>query len=41
LAALSHLDLPFSLHELKVAIDDMHAEKAPGPDGFIEGFFKK
>jgi mannosylglycoprotein endo-beta-mannosidase len=40
-AALSHLDLPFSLHELKVAIGDMHAEKAPGPDGFIGGFFKK
>jgi hypothetical protein len=40
-AALSHLDLPFAMDELKAAIDDMHAEKAPGPDGFIGGFFKK
>jgi hypothetical protein len=40
LAALSHLDLPFAMTELKAAIDDMYAEKAPGPDGFI-GVFSK
>ncbi|KAM0882066.1 hypothetical protein ACQ4PT_032540 [Festuca glaucescens] len=40
-AELSHLDSPFSLEELKQAVDDMHGEKAPGPDGFIENFYKK
>jgi mannosylglycoprotein endo-beta-mannosidase len=38
---LSHLEEAFSLTELKTAIDDMHAGKAPGPDGFIGGFYKK
>jgi mannosylglycoprotein endo-beta-mannosidase len=38
---LSHLEGAFSLAELKTAIDDMHVEKAPGPDGFIGGFYKK
>jgi hypothetical protein len=41
LADLSHLESPFSLAELKTAINDMHAEKAPGPDGFIGGVFRK
>lgn len=36
---LSHLDEVFSLEEIKAAVDDMHAEKAPGPDGFIGAFF--
>jgi hypothetical protein len=40
-ADLSHLDAPFSLEQLKGAVNDLHAEKAPGPDGFIGGFFKK
>ncbi|KAM0868748.1 hypothetical protein ACQ4PT_041095 [Festuca glaucescens] len=26
--------------ELKQAVDDMHGEKAPGPDGFVGNFFK-
>jgi hypothetical protein len=40
-ADLAHLDVPFSLPELKAAVDGMHGEKAPGPDGFIGEFFKK
>jgi hypothetical protein len=39
-AALSHLDLPFAMTELKAAIDDMYAEKAPGLMG-SSGFFQK
>lgn len=38
---LMHLDTPFSLAELKLAVDGLHGEKAPGPDGFIGNFFKK
>jgi hypothetical protein len=38
---LSHLERRFSLEELQVAVDEMHGEKAPGPDGFIRNFFKK
>ena len=30
----------FSFEEIKRAIDDIPAEKAPGPDGFSGGFFK-
>jgi mannosylglycoprotein endo-beta-mannosidase len=40
-ADLSHLDAPFSLEEWKGAVNDLHAEKAPGPDGFVGVFFKK
>jgi hypothetical protein len=40
-ADLAHLEVPFCLEELKVAVDDLHAEKSPGPDGFIGGFYKK
>jgi hypothetical protein len=40
-ADLSHLDAPFSLEELKGAVNDLHAEKAPGPDSFVGDFFKK
>lgn len=39
-ADLSHLDEGFTIEELKAAVFDMHAEKAPGPDGFVGGFFK-
>lgn len=38
---LSHLDGIFSMEELKAAIFDLHSEKAPGPDGFIGGFFRQ
>jgi hypothetical protein len=37
---LSSLELPFSLDEIKRAIDDMPADKAPGPDGFSGAFFR-
>ena len=37
---LSHLEEPFSEQEVKEAIMELHSEKAPGPDGFIEKFFK-
>ena len=37
---LSHLDARFTMQELKQVIDDMHGEKAPGPDGFIGSFYK-
>jgi hypothetical protein len=40
-ANLTHLEAPFSLSKLEVAVDKMHGEKAPGPDGFIGNFFKK
>ena len=38
---LSHLEEDFSLEELKEAISSCHSKKAPGPAGFIGGFFKK
>ena len=38
---LSHLDEPFTMVELKKAVDELHGEKAPGPDGFIGEFYKK
>jgi hypothetical protein len=38
---LAHLDAPFSLSELKMAVDNVHGEKAPGPDGFVGDIFKK
>ncbi|KAM0849493.1 hypothetical protein ACQ4PT_053710 [Festuca glaucescens] len=38
---LQFLDEPFSMAELKMAVDDIPAEKAPGPDGFIGGFYKR
>ena len=36
---LSHLESPFSLTELKDAVDNLHGEKAPGPDGFVGNFY--
>ncbi|XP_071680438.1 uncharacterized protein [Lolium perenne] len=36
---LEDLGLPFSEEEIKEAIDDMPADKAPGPDGFSIAFF--
>lgn len=35
------LDQPFSLEKIKDAVDDLPTEKAPGPDGFTGGFYKK
>lgn len=35
------LDRPFMLEELKRTMDELPAEKAPGPDGFIGIFYKK
>jgi hypothetical protein len=35
-----HLDAPFSEEEVKAAIDDLPAEKAPGPDGFTGVFYR-
>jgi mannosylglycoprotein endo-beta-mannosidase len=35
------LDRPFTLEELKNTVDEMPAEKAPGPDGFSGLFYKK
>jgi hypothetical protein len=40
-ANLAHLEAGFSMDELKIAIDGLHGEKAPGPDGFSANFFKK
>jgi hypothetical protein len=37
---LEDLDLPFSELEIKEAIDDMPADKAPGPDGYSITFFR-
>jgi hypothetical protein len=34
------LELPFSVKEIKRAIEDMPADKAPGPDGFSGAFFR-
>ena len=36
----SHLTLPFSPEDVKLAIFDIAEDKAPGPDGFSSGFFK-
>jgi hypothetical protein len=36
----SILDAPFDEVEIKLAIDDLHAEKAPGPDVFTGVFYK-
>lgn len=38
---LEHLDARFSMEEIKTAVFELHAEKAPGPDGFVGAFFKK
>jgi hypothetical protein len=38
--SLEDLGLPFSISEIKEAIDDMPADKAPGPDGFSISFFR-
>jgi hypothetical protein len=37
---LMHLDLPFTEQEVASTIKSLHAEKSPGPDGFIGLFFK-
>jgi hypothetical protein len=37
---LTSLDVPFSEHEIKRAIDLLPSDKAQGPDGFIGLFFK-
>jgi hypothetical protein len=37
---LSDLDTPFTLEELKAAVFESPADKAPGPDGFSGGFFR-
>ena len=36
---MDDLALPFSEEEIKLAIDDMPKDKAPGPDGFTTAFF--
>jgi hypothetical protein len=36
----SALDSPFDVVEIKLAVDDLHAEKAPSLDGFIGLFYK-
>ncbi|CAM0954217.1 unnamed protein product [Alopecurus aequalis] len=38
---LEHLEEAFTIEELKKAIFDSPVEKAPGPDGFTGGFFRK
>ena len=40
-ANVEHLEGSFSMQELKHVIDELHGEKAPGPDGFIGDFYKK
>ena len=36
---LEDLALPFSAEEVKLAVEDMPKDKAPGPDGFTTAFF--
>jgi mannosylglycoprotein endo-beta-mannosidase len=36
---LSGLEIPFSIEEIRQAVQDMPADKAPGPDGFSGAFF--
>ena len=31
----------FTQEEVRSALDQMHPDKAPGPDGMTEGFYKK
>jgi hypothetical protein len=38
--SLEDLGLPFSEDEVKAALEDMPADKAPGPDGFSIAFFQ-
>ena len=38
---LDELTLPFTHDEIDKVIREMPADRAPGPDGFIGGFFKK
>jgi hypothetical protein len=37
---LEDLGLPFTEDKIKEALDDMTADKAPGPDGFTIAFFR-
>jgi hypothetical protein len=37
---LSHLEVGFSEEEVHMVIQDLEADKAPGPDGFIGVFLK-
>jgi hypothetical protein len=37
---LSDIESPFSVDEIKLALDDMPADKVPGPDGFSGGFYR-
>ena len=37
---LRHLEEVFSEDEVKVIVQDIAAEKAPGPDGYIGAFYK-
>lgn len=37
---LSHLEAPFTFEDVHGVIQEITAEKAPGPDGFIEVFLK-
>lgn len=37
---LSDLDAPFDEEEIKEAVFSLPSVKAPGPDGFIDAFFK-
>ncbi|GJX46034.1 RNA-directed DNA polymerase, eukaryota [Tanacetum coccineum] len=38
---ITSLDAPFSREEIKRAVWDCGSDKAPGPDGFTFGFFKR
>ena len=37
---LSELEAPFTQEEIKEIVFSMPRDKAPGPDGFMEAFFK-